>query len=230
MLRPAALALAGLLTLAPLAACSATEKVQRTLRLSELSGQARAAADDGDDRRALALWREYVERRPHSHSAEYQLGLVETRLGLYDDAITHLSVAHDLRPANDDYIRALAEAYLLAGQTDEMMTLLSRTEQETPSVRTALRTAEFTRRAGFMDDARDAIRRAVALGGGESPEPHLAMADFASVIGNEDLEIEALRRALWFDPDSRALDARFVILGVTPGPSLARNPMIDYEF
>lgn len=230
MLRSLALVLAALLTLGALGACTATERVGTTIRLSELSGQARAASKKGDDERALELWRRYIERRPHSHSAEYELGRVETRLGLYSDAIKHLTIAHDLRPANNDYIRALAEAHRLAGEPEKMMTLLSRTEQETPSMQSALRTTEFARRAGLMDDARDALRRAIAIGGAQSPEPHLALASFAQTIGDEDLEIEALRRALWFDPDSRAHDARLMMLGVTPGPSLALNPLVKYDF
>ena len=225
---PIAILAAFLVLIAP--GCQTVERAQSTLRLTELSGQARQAQIDGDFERARDLWLQYVQRRPHSHSAEYNLGLVETELGLYDDAVSHLSIAHDLRPGNDDYIAALAQAYLRVGETDRMMTLLRRAEHERNDLDDILRTAEFARRAGLMDDAQEALRRAVALGGMDSPRPHLAVADFAHAIGNRDLEIAALRRALWFGPDSRAYHARLTALGVTPGPSLAMHPQRGYDF
>lgn len=213
-----------------ISACSTPEKVRRTFALSELSGQARAAADNGDDQRAYELWTEYVQRRPHAHYAQYELGLVETRLGLMDQAITHLTIAHDLRPGNVDYIKALADAYLKAADTESMMSHLRESVEEGGEVAGYLRLADYATRAGLMDDAKLALRHAVALGGNESPEPHLAMADFANAVGDTKLEREALSRALWFNPASRELDARFLALGITPGPSLAKNPNVEYAF
>jgi hypothetical protein len=63
--------------------------------------------------------------------------------------------------------------------------------------------------------------------GNESPEPYVAMADLAKQIGDRDLEIKALRQALWFDPASDELNQRFLGLGVIPGPSLALEPTVD---
>ena len=214
----------------PIQGCSTPREVVRKIGLTELSGQARSAAKNGDDERALELWREYIERRPHAHYAEYELGLVESRLGLHDDAITHLTIAHDLRPMNTDYIDALANEYLITGQTDKMMTFLRRTSGEGGAISGYLRTAKYAGKAGLLDDARLALRQAVALDNGQTEQPHIAVADFARETGNKKLEIQALRRALWFDPSADTYDARFIELGVTPGPSLAIDPLVEYEF
>lgn len=219
-----------LLMTAILSACSTPTKVRRTFALSELSGQARAAADRGDDDRAYELWSEYVDRRPHAHYAQYELGLVESRLGLMDQATSHLTIAHDLRPGEIRYIEALAEAYLKAGDTEAMMSHLRESVEEGGQVAGYLRTAKYATSAGLMDDAKLALRQAVALGGSDSAEPHLAMADFAHAVGDTKLEREALARALWFDPASSELDARFLAIGITPGPSLKKDPSTEYAF
>lgn len=221
---------AAMLTTPLLSACSAPEKVRRTFALSELSGQARAAAKNGDDERAYELWTEYVDRRPQAHYAQHELGLVETRLGLMDQAITHLTIAHDLRPGDVSYLEALADALLKAGDIESMMSHLRESVEEGGEVAGYLRIARYATRAQLMDDAKLALRHAVALGGLDSAEPHLALADFAHTVGNTKLEQAALARALWFDPASNELDARFLAIGITPGPSLAKDPMVAYDF
>jgi Fe2+ transport system protein FeoA len=50
------------------------------------------------------------------------------------------------------------------------------------------------------------------------------MADFASTIGDTDLEVRSLRQALWFDRTDEQINARLVALGMIPGPSLAIRP------
>lgn len=206
------------------ASCGPTQKVQRTLALNQLSLKARTAAANGDDQQALAHWQEYVDRRPHSHFAQYNLGMTEARLGMYISAIQHLTTAHDLRPGEVQYIESLADTYYAAGQTEDMMTLLQETSNEGMGVDGHLRLARYAQQAGLLDDAKAAIRSAMIFDKGESAAPYMAMADFAQQINDHDLELQSLRQALWFDRSSNDLDQRFLALGVTPGPSLAIAP------
>jgi hypothetical protein len=81
-----------------LVGCTSVDNVKRTLSLNDLHIQAAVAEDEGNDARAYALWSEYVDVRPQSALAEYRLGMVETRLGKYDQAAGHLRIAHDLKP------------------------------------------------------------------------------------------------------------------------------------
>lgn len=212
-----------------LISCGPTQKVQRTLALNELSLQARTAASNGDDQRSLELWQEYVDRRPHSDFAEFQLGMTETRLGMYGQAIGHLTTAHDLRPGNIEYIEGLAEAYILGGRAEDMMTLMHETVREGEPGSGQLRLAGYAQRAGMYDEARQAIGSAMILIGEDSVEPYMAMADFARQVGNSELEEKSLRQALWFDRGSDKLDGRFLALGITPGPSLVIHPGLDSD-
>lgn len=206
------------------AGCSPVNKVRRTLALNDLHIQAAIAEDNGDDQRAYELWSEYVDRRPHSDLAEFRLGRVEMRLGRYTDAVSHLRIAHDLKPGNIEYIETLAEAMVLAGQTESLMGLLRATVNEGENGSGYLRLARYAREAGLMDEAHEALRLAIVQGRGESPEPYLAMADFARATGDTEAEIENLRYVLWFDGENEAVRTRFESLGIIPGPSLAQEP------
>jgi lipopolysaccharide biosynthesis regulator YciM len=206
------------------ASCGPTQKVKRTLALNQLSLKARTAAANGDDQQALEHWQEYIERRPHAHFAEFNLGMTEARLGMYRSAIEHLTTAHDLRPGNVEYIEALADTYYAAGRTEDMMTLLQETSSEGEGSEGYLRLARYAQQAGLLDDAKQAIRSAMIFDKGESAAPYMAMADFARQISDKELELRSLRQALWFDRASDALDQRFLALGITPGPSLVLTP------
>ncbi len=209
------------------ASCGTARKVKRTFALNELSVQARMAAQRGDDERSLELWQEYVERRPHAHFAQFNLGQTESRLGMYGQAIGHLTAAHDLRPGNIEYIEALADTYILADKVENMMSLMANTVFEGEPGEGHLRMARYAQQVGLLDEAKAAIRSAIVYFDGESAEPYMAMADFAQMIGDADLEERSLRQALSFDETSDELDQRFLALGITPGPSLAIVPTKD---
>lgn len=205
-------------------ACTPTNKVKRTLALNDLHIRAAVAEDNGDWDQAYELWSEYVDRRPQSALAEYRLGLVERRLGLNEQAVSHLRIAHDLQPGNVEYLEALADALVAVNDRDQLMTLLRQTAEEGPDGTGYLRIARFAQQAGMMDEAREALSLAIVESRGESPVPYLAMADFASTIGDTDLEVRSLRQALWFDRTNEQINSRLTALGMIPGPSLAIRP------
>lgn len=207
-----------------LSGCTSVNKVKRTLALNDLHIQAAVAEDQGNDEKAYDLWTEYVDRRPNSRLAEYRLGLVETRLGLYDQAAGHLRIAHDLEPGNLEYIEALANALALGNHPKSLMKLLRESANEGPAGSGYLRLAKYAQRIGQMDEAQEAIQAAIIHGQMRSPEPYVAMADFAHTINDQQLEINSLRQALWFDPADQTILTRLRDLGLIPGPSLAIEP------
>jgi len=212
------------LSSAPLG-CTATKTVRDTLTLNDLQIRAGVAEDKGNWQQAHDLWSDYVERRPQSAMAEYRLGMAKIQLGMYRDAVTHLRIAHDLRPANVQYIEGLAQALLLAGEQERLLDLLRSTVDEGDGIQGYLRMARYARQAGLLDEAHEALELAIVNAGGQSPEPYLAMADFARQTGNTDLEIQNLRYALWFDRTNEAIQNRLAELGLIPGPSLAQPPV-----
>ncbi|MFG0245546.1 MAG: tetratricopeptide repeat protein [Phycisphaerales bacterium JB052] len=207
-----------------LGGCSTAGKVKRTLALNDLHIRAAVAEDEGDWDEAYALWSEYVDRRPQSALAEYRLGQVEMQLGLYRDAVGHLRVAHDLQPGNVEYIEALAGALVASGDQDALMDLMRRTAEEGPDGSGYLRMGRYAQQAGLLDEANEAFQLAIVQARGTSPEPYIAMADFARAIDNTDLEVRNLRYALWFDRTNQAINTRLQGLGMIPGPSLALTP------
>lgn len=211
-------------SLVVLAGCTPVSKVKRTLALNDLHIQAAVAEDRGDDEAAYDLWTEYVDRRPNSRLAEYRLGLVETRLGLYTQAVRHLRIAHDLEPGNLEYLEALSTALALDGRSEALMKLLQQTVDEGPAGSGYLRLAKYAAEIGQMDEAKAALDSAILHWRGDSPEPYLAMADFARTIGDVDLEVKSLRYVLWFDPADKLVLNRIQGLGIIPGPSLAVEP------
>lgn len=209
--------------------CGPTRKIQRTLNLNDLSREARTATAQGENQRAVELWSEYVDRRPHSDVAQYNLGMSLLTVGSNSQAVGHLTTAHDLVPGNIQYIEGLADAYIAADRPEDMLSLMTETVGEGGFVAGNLRFADYAQKVGMLDEAKQAIRSAMVFSGGESMDPYMAMADFASEIGNRELEIKSLRQALWFDRSSGFLDQRFSGLGVTPGPSLAIDPRLEID-
>lgn len=204
--------------------CSTARKVKTTLAANEALVAAGAAEDEGDLQKAYEYWTQYVEMRPHEANGEYRLGRVENMLGKHRDAANHLRIAHDLKPGNVTYIEELALALTESGQREELLSLLHATVNEGADGSGYIRLARYASRAGMMDEAREALMTAVALNGGTSPTPHIAMADFARETGDTEAEVLALRHALWFDPADATILARIRELGVIPGPSLALDP------
>jgi tetratricopeptide (TPR) repeat protein len=204
--------------------CSTSKKVRSTLATNQVLVQAGAAEDDGDYEKAYQLWTDFVERRPHEAFGEYRLGRIENRLGKHSDAVRHLSIAHDLKPGNIEYIEELAVAYSASGQQDELLSMLNATVDEGEDGSGYLRLAHHAAKVGMMDEAHEALIAAVTIHGAVSAKPHLALADFARDIGDAEVEITALRHALWFDPSDSTILDRIRELGLIPGPSIALDP------
>lgn len=207
-----------------LAGCQPAAKVRRTLALNELQNHAGYAEEQGDDAKALELWREYVDRRPHEAMARYRLGQVLLRNGQADEASEHFRVAHDLKPGRLDYLEALAESLHQSGQREAMFQLLRDTMNEGGLAAGHMRYARFALRSGLVDEAEESLRIAAAVEGTQSDAPHRMLAELARQTGDADAEIEAWRTVLWFDATDAEANARLRDLGVIPGPSLATPP------
>jgi len=204
--------------------CSTVHKVKRTLALNDLQIQASIAEQKGDDDQAYELWTQYIDRRPQSALAEYRLGKVETRLGLIDQAILHLRIAHDLKPAKIDYLLTLADAMVQGNRIDSLISLLQETINEGEEGSGNLRLAHYAEQVGLMDQAHEALQMAIVENRGRSPAPYLALANFAHTVGNHDEEIKNLRNFLWFHPSDPEILNRLDGLDMIAGPSLALQP------
>lgn len=199
-------------------------KVRNTLALGEIQNAAGFAEQQGNTEEAIALWSEYVERRPQQASAQYRLGKLLLADGQPAEAVDHLWVAHDLKPGNLDYLHLLAESLFQSGERGTMFQLLRDTLEEGGLAAGHLRMAEFSQRAGLIDEAQESITIAAAIQGDSSDQAHRALARLARQTGDSEAEVLAWRNVLWFDVRDPEANARLTQLGMVPGPSLALRP------
>jgi len=217
-----------LLALSFAAACqtanNTASKVRNTLALGEIQNAAGYAEQQGNTDEAIALWTEYVDRRPQQASAQYRLGRLLLAERRAPEAVDHLWIAHDLKPGNTEYLDLLAESLFQAGERDTMFQLLRDTLEEGGLAAGHLRKAKFSQRAGLIDEAQESLGIAVAIQGDTSDEAHRALARLAKQTGDTDAEVLAWRHVLWFDSRDPEAAARLTELGMVPGPSLALRP------
>lgn len=204
--------------------CQPATRSAKTTPLNELSRQADYAELQGNDARAMELWGEFVERRPHEPMARHRYGLLLMRNGDPLAAVEHIRVARDLRPARIEYLESLLEALHLAGEKDELFQLLRDSMNEGGLAEGRMRYATYAMRSGLADEAEESLRIAAALEGTRSVRPYQLMADLARQTGDKEREVEALRTVLWFNVSDPATNQRLRELGVIPGPSLATPP------
>jgi tetratricopeptide (TPR) repeat protein len=227
-MRSILLAVVSILAVPLIVGCQAANqgvaKVSNTLALGEIQNAAGFAEQNGDTDEAIALWTEYVERRPQQASAQYRLGRLLLAQGQAEEAADHLWIARDLKPGNLEYLDLLAEALFQAGERENMFQLLRDTLEEGGLAEGHLRMAKFSQRAGLIDEAQESLAVAAAIDGISDDRAHRALARLARQTGDTEAEINAWRTVLWFDAADTEASARLLELGEIPGPSLALPP------
>ncbi len=212
---------------ASLGGCKAKQLVTQSAELTKVRTAANEAYAAGDYERALSGYATYVEERPQSAWARHWLGRTFLRLDEPAQAREQLEVAHDLEPENMEYAESLAESLVALGRPTDLFEFLERLAMTDRTSAGQLRVAKYAERMGFMDEALVAYRKAVAIDGTESAEPHRALADFYRRIGDRSGEVNQLRQVLWFDGQDRAAVERLEELGEIVGPSFAVYPNAD---
>jgi tetratricopeptide (TPR) repeat protein len=195
---------------------------QRSLPIVREHGN--GAYEEGDYTTAMTDFQEYVDRRPYDARARYDLGRTMMELGLYNDAVKQLAVAHDVNPDRELYAEALAEALFRAGQHDQLFIFLQRMARDRGRVGDYIRLGEYTARAGDPDEAVAALLTAAELDGGTSVEPQFALARFYHNIGDDARALRRARMALWIDPLHDEVRDLVRDLGEVPGPGIALMP------
>jgi tetratricopeptide (TPR) repeat protein len=183
-----------------------------------------AAYRAGNYAEALAGYQEVLRRRPGSARAHYDVGRTLLRMNDALAAREHLTVAFDLEPRNMEYLDALADAMLEAGELDDLFGLLERRAAEGDGVDGYLRLGRVAQRLGLADEAEKAYLKAVAFDTANSERAQRALAGLYRQVGDETQEMVRLRVLLHFEPSDDAVLQRISELGEIPGPSLALPP------
>lgn len=220
--RPASrttLLLLPLLTFAGLAGCNK----QRPLHVVQASGDRMSERTDAD--LAVKEYEEYITRRPEDHTVRYKLAQQYMALKQPKDAIPHLQVANDVKPLNDTYADALAEAYFQANERELLVAFLQRTSSERGRVADFTRLGTYQAKLGNADEAQQALLTAAKIDKGMTPAPQLALAKFYESVGDKKRALDRYRMVYFFNQNNEELDKKIRELGEIPGPTFGVQPI-----
>ena len=204
--------------------CEVKKVVDQERELTQLRASADAAFVNRDYERASEDYEAYLEMLPNVAEVRYRLGISELEMGRLSSAKTHLAVAHDIAPANNDYTIGYGRAIVETGDESELFNFIRNLLESAVTAETYIAVGEIAWMGGLHDEAERAYRTAVTLEGATSAVPHRELAHFYRSIGDAESEIERWRVVLSFDLNDTEANSRLRSLGVIPGPSMALQP------
>jgi Flp pilus assembly protein TadD len=198
---------------AALPGCHVQEVALRTQGQNALAG--------GNHQTALEKYKKLVEINPTSAQYQYGLGSSYLATGQYHEAELALERAWNLAP-NDRNLTSkilddLAEALYRQDKIQQLTTFLTETTKQYGSTESYLRQAEYLAKAGNLDGARVAYRKAAYFASERNPEPYLEMARFYASINDRQNVVKALKYAHYVAPRNQAVLQRMKQYGVQPG-------------
>lgn len=173
---------------------------------------------------ARASYSEFVDRKPEDHRARYKLGVAQTKLGQCRDAMRNLALALEVRPLDDDYADAYAEALLCANERDELTATVARLANERGKARDFVRWGRYAGKLGNLDEAQQALLTGARLDRGMNEFPQRALADFYRDLGDRERYIRRLRMLYWLNPTDEKLIAEIREAGEVVGPTFGMRP------
>lgn len=192
--------------------------------IAQVRADANASYYGGDYQAALPLYEEVVNRHPGDAQGHYELGRNLLRMGKASEAREQMILAYNLDPSNMDYFDGMADAYVAAGNEDELFNALEHRIRDRGGVADYMAMGRYAEKLGHADEAERAYLSAAEIDGGKSKGPQMALANFYHSIGDKKNEIKRLRMVLWFDPSDAEINTRLRELGEIPGPSFVLAP------
>jgi Flp pilus assembly protein TadD len=208
-----------------LSGCKARTLVSQSMRLGEMRASGNNAMELGDWNRAVDAYGAYIAERPHEPEVRYLMGTALLNLSRPVEAKEHMRIAYDLMPFEQKYAEGAARALAESGRPDQLYAFLLDLADNTRSDAGLIVFGRYARQAGLVDEAERALKRAALRTGRTSPVPHKALAEFYKSVGDQKLEVERLRAAMFLDPNDVEVAARVRELGLIPGPTFALDPV-----
>ncbi len=193
--------------------------------IAQVRADARYYYFAGEYQNAQSFFEEVVERRAGNARGHYELGQNLLALGRAAEARERMILAYNLEPANADYFDGMADAYVAAGNEDELFAALEHRIRDRGGVEDYDAMGRYAQKLGHADEAERAFLSAADIDGGRTAGPQEALAAFYRAIGDKPSEIERLRMLLWFDAHDAAVTSRLRELGQIPGPSFVLEPV-----
>lgn len=189
-----------------------------------LQGDGDRAMREGYPSEAVEPYQDWVARQPQRALAQHSLGKALYESGRVSEAVTPLTVASDLEPANEEYFADMARAMREAGREASLISTLRANAAEKGRLTDWLRLGRNLMELGLMDEAHQAFTTAASIDAGRTVEPQLAFADLYHRLDRPAEELRRLRMAYYINPRDERVTQRLAGLDVVPGPSLALPP------
>ncbi|VAX40120.1 hypothetical protein MNBD_PLANCTO03-1520 [hydrothermal vent metagenome] len=193
--------------------------------ISQVRADANYFYFEGEYQHAQPFYEEIVDRRGGNAQGHYELGRNLLALGRPAEAREQMILAYNLDPANADYFDGMADAFVAAGNEDDLFAALEHRIRDRGGVDDYDAMGRYAQKLGHADEAERAFLSAAEIDGGETAEPQRALAAFYRSIGDKPAEIKRLRMLLWFDAHDAAVTSRLRELGQIPGPSFVLEPV-----
>ena len=168
--------------------------------------------------------RRAIDQDPTDWKAQFLLGQVllkksepfEARQILENALASRL----DVHEKTSEIIDALAEAVYQEGDHDRLVNVLENACRDYGTPYDFLRQGRYLTRAGDVDGAVLAYRKAARFAGRGDVRAYLKMADLFASLGDRPRAVEELRTALAAAPNHRLVYEKLREFGVVPGPTL----------
>jgi len=216
------LSAAACLMVVSLAGCSQIHKTFPTAEMTRAN--ALTLASQGRYADAQPLFEQVVEQRNANAQAHYELGKNLLALDRPGEAREQMILAYNLEPANETYLKGLADALVASGDEEQLLAILNHRIEDEASAESYLLLGQYAQKIGHADEAERAYLAAADIAGDTSDKPQRALASFYRAIGDTPNEIKRLRMVLWFDPTDETVLRRLRELGQIPGPSFVLEP------
>jgi Flp pilus assembly protein TadD len=186
-----------------------------------LREQGRIALARGNHQTALKKYEKLVEMRPTNAQYQYGLGASALAAGQAQRAELALERAWELAPQDREWtpkiLDKLAQALYEQDDINQLNAFLNETIKQYGNTASYLRKAEFLTKAGDLDGARVAYRKAAYFADENNAQPYVEMASFYESINDRENAVKSLRYAHHIAPANQAVVRRLKDYGVQPG-------------
>jgi len=177
---------------------------------------------------ARDIFFEVTQHERYDWEGHYLLGLSYLELGQPTRAETvlrqALAVQGDSQERTPKILDALAQSMFDQNHLDELHAFLRAQIDRYGTWQDYARQARFLAKAGDIDGAALAYRKAAYFSKNRDENIYIEMADFYEALGDQPRAVQALKWAYWINPQHTALPERFRRLGLVPGPTLREEP------
>jgi tetratricopeptide (TPR) repeat protein len=173
---------------------------------------------------AIEQYQEYVNRSPGNAYVYYRLGQAYLGAGQTGLARENALVAHSLRVEDDAIFAGAADALYADKNYEQLNRLLRARTIDRGKMQDFLLLGKYSELQGDVDEAQRAYLTGAQVDGGNSWQPHLALAKLYKKVGDKRRYDRRLAMAFYAGPNEPAVIEEVRQSGAIPGPTFGIPP------